>query len=743
MLRLFLWLGMALGFAVLMLLRWPLGDYLQTDLYALLPDKADSLWEQKAYRIASTAYESQLLLLVDGDDPEAVQVFLDDAINRLGQQGLIVSVNDNDPAVQWQQLLGQLQARRWNLLSDVQYQQLEHDLSQYLSRFRSLLYSPLGAGAANMLQEDPAGLWREYAVDLLALQGSIINRSDSNAVTALVKAAVPANRFSSKNGLYQAWRDLKISARQQQLSFYATGAPLYAAVAANSAKQEMTSVGVVSLVLLMVLLWLFLRSWSAITLVLLCLSTGLIGGLVATLWLIGQVHVLTLVFGSTLIGVAADYAFHYLSHRRDQHSPAALRTILPGLTLSVFSSGLAFLLLALLPFPGMSQIGVFMSAGLLSSYLTVVLLFPACYRPPKKQVALPGLFVSIRFLRVSPWLMVLVAIPVVVLLAVGVSPADEDIRSYYQASPELESDQRFIMQHLGAGVDSRFILLKAENEQMLASSEQRLLQALAPLRLASSSYIVPDEQRQRRNFLQWKALYQSPVFERHLVELGFDGDQRQQLINSVPNQFKLLRVADIEVWPAGMGTRLGCDAQMCASWIPLKNGQNLGTVSAVVDRFSQAQLVDPVATFNRLLSEYRRMAMVLLGIAAVLVAVVLWVLRGWKMALQIIWLPMLASGGCLVLAGVWQGGLLLSNALAALVVAGVSLDFAIFRRLSSPSEQPNTLLAITLSAVTSVLAFGVLSLSQTPLISSFGMTIALGLALAYTLVWIDGEVIND
>ena len=75
------------------------------------------------------------------------------------------------------------------------------------------------------------------------------------------------------------------------------------------------------------------------------------------------------------------------------------------------------------------------------------------------------------------------------------------------------------------------------------------------------------------------------------------------------------------------------------------------------------------------------------------------------------------------------------NLLALLLIVGVSLDYAIFRAFTRSEDQPATSLAISLSAITSVLAFGMLGFSSTPLIAAFGQTIAIGLVFAYLLSW--------
>ncbi|MBT4522693.1 MAG: MMPL family transporter, partial [Halieaceae bacterium] len=50
-------------------------------------------------------------------------------------------------------------------------------------------------------------------------------------------------------------------------------------------------------------------------------------------------------------------------------------------------------------------------------------------------------------------------------------------------------------------------------------------------------------------------------------------------------------------------------------------------------------------------------------------------------------------------------------------------------------DQATTALAISLSAATSILAFGLLGFSETPVISSFGQTIAVGLVFAWLFSW--------
>jgi predicted exporter len=70
--------------------------------------------------------------------------------------------------------------------------------------------------------------------------------------------------------------------------------------------------------------------------------------------------------------------------------------------------------------------------------------------------------------------------------------------------------------------------------------------------------------------------------------------------------------------------------------------------------------------------------------------------------------------------------------MALLLVLGIGVDYALFFR-ETGSENPATLLAIALSSLTTLLAFGLLSLSATTAVHAFGLTILVGILVAFLL----------
>ncbi len=126
------------------------------------------------------------------------------------------------------------------------------------------------------------------------------------------------------------------------------GVPLHAEAAAVQANREINTIGWGSLAAVLLLVWLAFRSLRPILLVAASLLIGCGVALAVTVLVFGKVHVLTLVFGASLVGVAEDYGIHWFASR--QAEPAdrrwkLLRHLLPGLWLALLTSALAYLAL--------------------------------------------------------------------------------------------------------------------------------------------------------------------------------------------------------------------------------------------------------------------------------------------------------------------------------------------------------------------------------------------------------------
>jgi predicted exporter len=106
-------------------------------------------------------------------------------------------------------------------------------------------------------------------------------------------------------------------------------------------------------------------------------ATGVLAGIAAVSLAFGQVHGMTLGFGTTLIGEAVDYAIYYLIQSRFAGPEHWRRESWPTVRLGLFTSLIGFAALVFTGFPGLAQLGVFSIAGLVAAAATTRYVFPA------------------------------------------------------------------------------------------------------------------------------------------------------------------------------------------------------------------------------------------------------------------------------------------------------------------------------------------------------------------------------
>ncbi|HZF26540.1 MAG TPA: hypothetical protein VEZ88_09795, partial [Steroidobacteraceae bacterium] len=75
--------------------------------------------------------------------------------------------------------------------------------------------------------------------------------------------------------------------------------------------------------------------------------------------------------------------------------------------------------------------------------------------------------------------------------------------------------------------------------------------------------------------------------------------------------------------------------------------------------------------------------------------------------------------------------------LGLLLLLALGVDYAIFLR-ESTAERTTAMLSVSLSALTTMLAFGLLAFSSTPLIRSIGLTLLVGIGCCW-LIAVGGD----
>jgi predicted exporter len=726
--------------------------WVRSNVFELLPASDYDPLQEQATRVVDKQLATRLLFFLGHADRDVAKEAASSLGAVLSDISLLESVMTRVDESQFASVGTFYYAYRARVLSAEQLQLIEDDPDAVALAAMARLYSPFGAAgdlatdpfllfpgslqalqpAGNSLQLDDGFLWaekdgRHYVFIMANLVSPGLSIAEQEVLGARVNTAL--------SGLQEA---------SPELDILKTGFPFYAHEATQSAKGEISTIGVGSLIGLLILVMMTFRSVRPLTLIVMSILAGCAIALAVTLSVFGFVHLFTLVFGASLIGVSVDYSFHYIADDAfggDNWSPAqGLTNIFPGITLGLATSILAYLALTVAPFPGLQQLAVFSSAGLVGAYLTLI----AMTRLLRKRFVLhDGAVikrVSAAFLRAwqaRPEIaQVIVAAVVTALIIAGSSrlQINDDVRMLQAQPPELVSQEAAIQELLGIAQAGTFVLVSAGDDELLLREEERIRVQLDAMIAAGTldsyqalSRWVPSLQRQETSQRAYTQLLSSKL-PGWFGALGVDETTTRQTMAELTGNSPAL---DIDAWlqdPASAQfrhLRLDTGGAGSASIILLFGIDDL-------DALPDLTVLNKGRELSALFGNYRTRVAQMLAAAYILILLGLTVRYGLRRAGKVLAPPVLAGLLALALISLLGGALNLFNFLALILVLGIGIDFTIF--IAEARHDPaSTIFAITMSALTTILSFGLLSLSSTFAVHSFGITVLIGIACAYLL----------
>lgn len=750
-----------------------------TDILALLPAQQQDPIKQQAFDHMVDSAQQRLVTLVGAPDWEQARRAADAYQAVLAPHADLLAQDDAASDQMQRDWLAPFAGSRLGLLTPQQRSDLQTRPAAYWSQ-RALagLYGAFGGPRLGAWQDDPFGLFsgwvqaraqetpvrprdgrlfveaggRSYVVLLMHLRPPAFAMSTQEAVTPLIAAA--------KQAALQAVPGSDV---------ISAGVVLHAAAASAQAAGEMSTIGIGSLLGIVLMMWLTFRSLKPIALIATSIAIGCLGALSVCWMLFGQIHLLTLVFGASLIGIAQDYGIYYLCSRlrEDQRTPDAdlLRRIWPGLCLTLAAALIGYLGLALTPFPGLRQMAVFSGLGLVFAWLTVLCWFPLFAAPGALRASrLAQAFGASRarwprLQRNRASFAVLALFAIFAITGIGRLQVSDDIRSLQKPPAELLADQIKLGRLLDAPTPVQFYLIRADSVEQLLQREEALQDRLQPLverKLISGYQAISNwapslrRQQENRQLAQTALLGDDGPLPAIAKQIGEDADWIAKIKTAIAAPQAPLTPERFLETAAGEPSRylwLGKVEGRYASIVALRglnDYANLPLLARAADASQEVQWVDKVGEISSVLGSYRRyMGWAAIGAYLAIYALLFWRYRSaaWRVLLP----PALASIATLAALGLLGLPLQLFHVLALMLILGLGVDYGIFLQ-EGPDHGPDhgsnhglnrrdpfAWLAVGLSAVSALLAFGLLALSRTPPLHAFGLTMLIGMASVWLI----------
>ncbi len=734
--------------------------WLRSNVFELLPDSRYDPLTEAATRLVDAELGTRLLFFIGHSDREIAKSAADRFGQRLLENPLISSVTTRVDETQFATMASFYYPHRSQILSVRQLERIADDADGVQREALAQMFSPFSAGGSTLttdpfflfpgslqalrptsssLSLDDAYLWaakdnRDYIFTMAMVVSPTLSIIEQQSLAEHINAAIE-----------------EAVTKRPGLDFLKTGFSFYAHEATQSAKGEVSTIGLGSLIGLLLLVISTFRSLRPLSLIVVSIIAGCLVALAVTLSVFGFVHLFTLVFGASLIGVSVDYSFHYVADDAfggvDWTPRSGLKNIFMGITLGLLTSILAYLALTVAPFPGLQQLAVFSSAGLVGAYFTLLCM---CRLWRRRFVLHEGSIVlgfARRFLAtwqksaVRSRYILIASLVVVMAISYRGIDIDDDVRALQSQPPELVRQEAAIQELLGIAQAGTFLLSSAPSDEELLQLEEDLREALDEMVGAGTlgsyqavSRWVPSIARQTQSRRAHAELVRTHL-PGYFRSLGVGDDIVSSTLDELTAEATVLDVATWMEHPVSEQFRnfwLEAPGDESASIILLFGLQDVDDIAGVVAGFPTVSLVNKGQELSTLFGEYRT------RVAQVLVAAYLIILAGLSTrygalrAAVLLIPPVLAGLLALIVISLAGETLNLFNFLAMILVLGIGIDFTLFVA-EAREELTSTMFAITLSALTTMISFGLLSLSSTYAVHSFGLTVLIGIACAYLL----------
>lgn len=723
------------------------GNWLQTDLQALLP--VEQHWtdiQLKADRQLEAQFNRQVLALVGSKNAQNAFQLAEIISKKWQDSGLFQQVYAknqlNLTAVQYQINLLKLPT-----LPKAIQQQLIHSPQRYFQQYAEQLVNPFDTNLLP-LDQDWLGLGRfvlSHAQQQSHIQWNTENGMlfivDGENTWVLIRGELAQhNLINPQQNLMALLTENEEFVNKSHGQWLTTSPALFALNAKQKAEKESSIMGSLGIGLTLLLLLGVFRSLKVLWL-LLPIGIGMLVGIVATVFYFGQIHILTLVIGTSLVGVLIDFPLHWLTSslfKLSWNAELAMKPLRFSFLISLFVTLLGYGLLGFTHLPVLQQTALFSAVALICAVISTVLYLPLFfkyYQPTHCQKCYQKNY-SFHCPILLKWGASFISI---ILLVSGLyqSKWQDDIRQWISLPDNLLDQAKKISQITGIDLSNQYFLVTAPTEQQLLEKSKQLTRDLNTLQqqgkiagYQSLNQWIMTKQEQE-NFIRHFTQHITEKDYASLEQIGIPKSQITRALTelTVQSYINLERILGFEISQA---------------WKPLYLGELIKNKIAVIVKVIGVQDKDALIALdnqqdiywqdkpdhlNQAFQHSRDQAIWLKLCSFVLASLLLVYLFGWKKSIKMLFIPVFSIMITIAIFGLLGLPITLFTVFGLLLVSAISIDYiAYIYTVSEPLRIKRV--TVSLSAMTSLISFTLLGFSSTPAVASFGLSVSLGILIS-------------
>ena len=755
------------------------GFNIDANFFNMLPDSTLGAAMGKADEKLSDNMEKSIFVLAGHEDFAKAREAAETAFNSLKDSDNFASISlyaENSAITEIEDFVAPY---RWALLSEENINLLstEEGAAEFVQNSLAQVYGSFTLTSLSNLAEDPFLLdetntqnflasIQEASTALSAKDGVLASQYDGKwyvmiRATLSEKGAAVASKTNGVSTIYRVCEPLE----KDGVRFVYSGTPFHSHKSSTSAISEISIISTISLSVVVIMLLLVFNSVVPLFASVMSVLISMGAAFCATMAIYSEIHVITLVLGTSLIGSCIDYSLHYFvnwkGHPNLTKTSSIRSHLLKGLFLSMLSTEICYIQLAFAPFGILKQMGIFSSIGILSSFLSVVCIYPLFPMPKNEKRVIKAL----KFYKTSPFkkhpkASIVFSASMIAIFAVIIAlhfrdlKIENDLYKLYTFEGRVKEDQDLCAAITKYAPEGWFIIYGDTEEELLQNEEKicREIDRIQNKGYLATSRFLPSLEKQARSKAAARNLL--PFAREQFAMLGYEeSDYTDFLAN-------LEKAMSKEISPkAELPSSVKAISDML--WLGEIDGKYYSIVlpvtlspeeeyTRIANECGSAYYENKWKDFGLGLDHLTRLIIMFFCIAYAVILIVLKRFYTWKQTAKIASLPI----SCVLL--IVSVFLLLGKSIeffsltGIILVFGLGLDYIIYMIENMKREKAENAgleeqektesklepFAIALSFLTTAISFGALAFSTFVPVHTIGLAITLGLIAAFVCTMI-------
>ena len=558
------------------------------------------------------------------------------------------------------------------------------------------------------IHDDPFMLLSNYLMNINSenstwtLHNGLLWQYKDSTHFFMIPINVNSNDATRTAGQINTLHSKLITQETENIKIHISGVPLHTAFMVQKSQIQLAVLSFLAILMAIIFNYLLFRKLFTIIPVFTALSVGFLCGTISLFLCFNAPHILTFVFGTTLIGLGIDYAFHFITSATLKNKTQVYK----NLHQSFLTTLVCFLPLLFSGISLLQQISVFTITGLTAIYFGLKL-----FLPQKLKLSIKPIRINLS-LSNKARILFLSIIGIIIVATLPFAKTENNMNQLYRPNAEIAIQDRFF-QKLNNSQESAILMVRGKTIQKVLETEEEIKSTGESF--LSLSSVIPSIKTQMRNQELIKKLYseQSKYLKKKLE------------LKKLPvfEESKTLSVINIQ-------------SEFINDWIDkliIRDNGYIYSVSQISPNTqinsNNALVISPSEVLTKQIEKYSHETYKLLGYCALCLVVLLAIF--YKKRALVYLVPSVLSILLSISILTWfHQPITFFHMLSFFIVTGLGIDYTIFNINTKDDKEIRPVL---FSFLTSFIGFGLLAFTSFFLIKSMGITLGLGLGLSYLI----------